>query len=34
MGEVRVGNVVNKDLSFKAKAEAEDWTSKHVQGPL
>jgi len=26
------GSVVNKDLSFKAKAK--DLTSEHVQGPL
>jgi len=27
-------SVVNKDLSFKAKAKAKDLTSAHVQGPL
>jgi len=27
-------SVVNKDLSFKAKAKAKDLTSEHVQGPL
>jgi len=30
----RTGSVVNKDLSFKAKAKAKDLTSEHVQGPL
>jgi len=29
-----VSSVVNKDLSFKAKAKAKDLTSEHVQGPL
>jgi len=29
-----VTSVVNKDLSFKAKAKAKDLTSEHVQGPL
>ena len=28
------GSVVNKDLSFKAKAKAKDLTSEYVQGPL
>jgi len=30
--QLDVGSVVNKDLSFKAKAK--DLTSEHVQGPL
>jgi len=29
-----IGSVVNKDLSFKAKAKAKDLTSEQVQGPL
>jgi len=29
-----LGSVVNKDLTFKAKAKAKDLTSEQVEGPL
>jgi len=32
--ELKISSVVNKDLTFKAKAKAKDLTSEHVQGPL